>query len=432
MRKDREAPSGSPAVTARHPQSAHALVDGSGSPWARIGLLFAFFVLVLANGWAVADEGAHSPTAPLRIHFFYTQGCPHCEAAEGFMRRYAGDARIEVRNYEVKHDPAGRAALETVVAALGLSDVGFPYFVVGRWSAIGYQSDEWTGALLDQEVQACLAQGCPDPISAILAGKTPTFAAAPAQATLPAKLHLPLIGEISTATLSLPMLTVVLAALDGFNPCAMWALVFLLGLLMQVVDRKRMWILGLSFLAGTGLLYYFIMAAWLKVLLTIGLIFWVRVAVGFVALGAAGFYWYDYFTNPEAVCEVSHTNQRQAFLARLKRVALEERLWPAVLGVLALAFAVNLIEFVCSAGIPAVYTQVLALTPMPAWQYHAYLLLYLLVFLIDDLLVFAVAATTLQFTAIGTRYARASRLIGGLVMAAIGLLLLLKPEWLHF
>ncbi len=395
-----------------------------------------FFALSL-NAWGVEQGGQTrvvdaTAAAPLRIHFFYTEGCPHCAAAEIHLRRYQGDARIDIRRYEVKYDPAGRAALDKVVAALGLEDVGFPYIIIGRWSAIGYQSDEWTGAMIDREVASCLAQGCADPISAILAGEAPSVATARAQATLPATLRLPLLGEIDTGSLSLPMLTVALAALDGFNPCAMWALVFLLGLLMGVADRRRMWILGLTFLLGSGLVYYLIMAAWLKVLLTIGLIIWVRIAVGLVALGAAGFYLHDFITNPEAACEVSHTTGRQALLARLRRFALEERLWPAMLGVLALALAVNLIEFVCSAGIPAVYTQVLALTPMPTWQYHAYLLLYLLVFLIDDLALFAVAATTLHFAAIGTRYARASRLIGAVVMAVIGLLLLFKPEWLQF
>ncbi|KAB2843858.1 MAG: hypothetical protein F9K47_05570 [Burkholderiales bacterium] len=407
---------------------AQNLPAGRGAYWV---LAWLVLLLLLAGGLAQAQPEAPTP-APLRIHFFYTQGCPHCAAAENFLLRYRHDPRIEIRGYEVKHDPAGRIALEKVVAALALEDVGFPYFIIGRWSAIGYQSDEWTGAMIAREVASCLAQGCPDPISAILAGETPTVAATPAQATLPSKLRLPLLGEIDTGTLSLPMLTVVLAALDGFNPCAMWALVFLLGLLMGVAERKRMWLLGLTFLAGSGLIYYLIMAAWLKVLLTIGLIFWVRNGVGLVALAAAGFYVHDVLTNPEAACEVSHTTQRLAILARLKRFALEERLWPAMMGVLALAFAVNLIEFVCSAGIPAVYTQILALTPMPGWQYQAYLLLYLLVFLLDDLALFAVAATTLQFAAIGTRYARASRLIGAGVMVVIGLLLLFKPEWLQF
>ena len=99
---------------------------------------------------------------------------------------------------------------------------------------------------------------------------------------------------------------------------------------------------------------------------------------------------------------------------------------------MALAFAVNLVELLCSAGIPAVYTQVLALSNLPVWQYYAYLALYILVFMLDDLFVFVVAMKTLQVTGATTRYVRYSHLAGGAVLLAIGALLLLRPEWLMF
>ena len=94
--------------------------------------------------------------------------------------------------------------------------------------------------------------------------------------------------------------------------------------------------------------------------------------------------------------------------------------------------AVTLVELLCSAGIPAVYTQVLALSHLPVWQYYAYLWLYILVFMLDDLFVFVVAMKTLQITGVTTRYTRFSHLAGGAVLLAVGALLLLRPEWLMF
>lgn len=381
----------------------------------------------------LAPAGAAEPPA-LTIHYFRAEGCPHCEHAGEFLRRYAGDARIAVREYEVKYDPIGRERFVRVVEALRLDDAGVPFILVGDWAVIGYHSDAWTGAAIQAQVARCLEKSCPDSVAAILAGRplASPLRLAEAGPLLPEKLRLPFFGEVATATLSLPLLTLALGALDGFNPCAMWALVFLLGLLMGTKDRRRMWILGLTFLFGSALVYFLIMAAWLNVLLALGYIAWIRIAVGLVALGGAAWYLHDYVTNPDAACEVSHQGTRQATLARLRRVALEERLWPAMIGVLALAIAVNLIELVCSAGIPAVYTQVLALTPMPAWQYYGHLLLYNLIYMLDDIALFALAATTLQLTGFGARYARASRLVGGVVLAAIGLMLLFRPQWLSF
>jgi hypothetical protein len=382
----------------------------------------------------LAPACAAEPPPRLTIHYFRADGCPHCEHAGEFLGRYAGDARIAVREYEIKYDPGGRERFLKVVEALRLDDAGVPLILVGDRALLGWHSEGWTGAALQAQVARCLAQSCPDNVSEILAGRPP--AALPglieAGPLLPDRLKIPLVGEVATSTLSLPMLTLALGALDGFNPCAMWALVFLLGLLMGTKDRRRMWLLGLTFLFGSALVYFLIMAAWLNVLLTLGFVVWIRIAVGLAALAGAAWHLHDYATNPEAACAVSHKGTRQATLARLRRFALEERLWPALAGVFALAIAVNLIELVCSAGLPAVYTQVLALTPMPAWQYYGYLLLYNLVYMLDDIALFALAATTLQLTGFGARYARASRLIGAAVLAVIGLALLFRPQWLAF
>jgi hypothetical protein len=393
-------------------------------------LLFAFCMAKAAD-----IGGAEAATSPaVTIHHFRADGCPHCEHAGTFLSRYKDISRINILDYEVKYGLAGREKFLRVVEAIGLQNASVPLIVIGDWAVVGYLSDEWTGAQIDMQILHCLSTRCPDSVTAILAGQDVELPIRinDAGALLPERVKLPLFGEVDIGTLSLPALTVVLGALDGFNPCAMWALVFLLGLLMGVKDRKRMWILGLTFLFGSGLVYFLIMAAWLNALLAIGFTAWIRIVVGVVALAGAAWYLYDFWSNPDAVCEVSHSGNRQQVLGRLRRFVLEKHLWPAMTGVLLLAIAVNFIEFVCSAGIPAVYTQVLALTPMTAWQYYGYLLLYNAIYMLDDIALFAVAVLTLQMSGIGTRYARASRLIGGVVLAAIGLMLLFKPQWLAF
>jgi hypothetical protein len=197
-------------------------------------------------------------------------------------------------------------------------------------------------------------------------------------------------------------------------------------------DRLRMWVLGAAFIAGSALVYFLFMAAWLNFLLFIGAVVWVRAGVALVALAGGIHYLREYFRNPEAVCKVTAPQARRRVFERLRGLAGERRFWLALAGIVALAFAVNLVELLCSAGIPAVYTQVLALSELPAWQYYAYLALYILVFMLDDLVVFVVAMRTLQIAGATTRYVRFSHLAGGVVLLAIGALLLLRPEWLMF
>jgi hypothetical protein len=248
----------------------------------------------------------------------------------------------------------------------------------------------------------------------------------------PKTIRVPLLGEINIAALSLPVLTVVLAGIDGFNPCAMWTLVFLVGLLVGMPDRLRMWTLGSAFIATSAAVYYLFLAAWLNVLLFLGMMLWIRVAVAVVALGGGAYYLREFFMNPEALCRVTGSASRQRVLTQLRAVALEQRFWLALLGIVLLAIAVNLVEFVCSAGIPAVYVQILTMSQLPTWQYHAYLLLYILIFMLDDLLIFVIAMKTLQVSGLSGTYARWSHLIGGVLLLLIGALLLFKPEWLAF
>jgi hypothetical protein len=241
-----------------------------------------------------------------------------------------------------------------------------------------------------------------------------------------------MLGDIALRGLSLPALTVVLGAVDGFNPCAMWTLVFLIGLLVGMRDKMRMWVLGAAFIAASAAVYFVFMAAWLNLLLFLGMLLWIRLAVGAVAIAGGAYYLREYWVNRDGVCKVTSQARRQRVLGRLRALASERSFLLSLGGIVLLAFAVNLIELLCSAGIPAVYTQVLAYNRLPAWQYYAYLVLYILVFMLDDLIVFFSAMATLQVTGLGTRYVRWSHLIGGVLLLAIGALLWLRPDLLMF
>ena len=155
-----------------------------------------------------------------------------------------------------------------------------------------------------------------------------------------------------------------------------------------------------------------------------------RLAVGLVALFAGGRYLYEWVRNSAIVCEVTAPERRQAVFARLRSAAGQPGLLLALAGIVGLAVAVNLVELLCSAGLPAVYAEMLTMTALPAWQHHAYLALYVFVFMLDDLFVFVLAMTTLRITGASLTLTRASRLIGGVVLLGIGLSMLFRPQWL--
>lgn len=245
-------------------------------------------------------------------------------------------------------------------------------------------------------------------------------------------LTLPIIGTIQIANLSLPLLSMVIGLIDGFNPCAMWTLLFLISLLLSMKDRRRMWILGTVFIITSAFVYFLFLTAWLNFFMILGFVLWVRIAVGIVAL-VAGFYSLrSYYQNKEGGCEVVKGEKRQKAFEKLKKITQERDFLLALFGIILLAFAVNVVELVCSAGLPAVYTQILSLSKLSPWQNYTYILIYIFFFMIDDLFIFAVAMITLHAVGIQNKYARFSRLIGGILMLIIGTLLLFKPELLMF
>jgi glutaredoxin len=387
----------------------------------------------LWGGVAFAQAGPRSATAELvEVHVFWRVGCPHCENARDFLRRVAPEHGLRLREYEIG-DAANRELFSKAVSYFAVANPAVPLVVIGPYHWVGYGTDDGTGAQFLSAAQACRTATCDNVMASLIAGEARPAAVPSAPVEPPPRtLRLPIVGEVELATLSLPALTVLLAAIDGFNPCAMWTLLFLMGLLVGIGDRMRMWTLGAAFIVTSALVYYLFLAAWLNLLLFLGVILWVRMAVGLLAIAGGAWYLREFFANPDALCKVTGAESRQRVLQRLREVALERRFWMALAGIIALAVAVNLVEFICSAGIPAVYVQVLTLSALPVWQYHAYLLLYILVFMLDDLLIFVIAMKTLQVTGLTGRYARWSHLIGGGLMLLIGILLLFRPEWLSF
>ena len=245
-------------------------------------------------------------------------------------------------------------------------------------------------------------------------------------------LTLPIIGTIQTANLSLPLLSVIIGLIDGFNPCAMWTLLFLISLLLSMKDRRRMWILGTVFIITSAFVYFLFLTAWLNFFMILGFVLWVRITVGLVALGAGFYSLRSYYQNKEGGCKVIEGEKRQKAFEKLKKITQERDFLLALFGIILLALAVNVVELVCSAGLPAVYTQILSLSNLSPWQNYTYILIYILFFMIDDLFIFAVAMITLRAVGIQNKYARLSRLIGGILMLIIGTLLLFKPELLMF
>ena len=243
---------------------------------------------------------------------------------------------------------------------------------------------------------------------------------------------MPIFGTINLTSFSLLLGAVFIGLIDGFNPCAMWVLVFLITMLINLKDRKRIWILGMTFILTSGVVYYVIMMAWFQL---VNYIIWLRtfqVIIGILAVVFAYIsikhYWNQ--RQKDIGCEVTTSETKKRIMNKIKSVIGTNNIWIAVLGIITIAITVNFIELACSAGLPAVYTSMLAYQNIGQFQSAMYLLVYVFFFVLDDLLIFAIAIITFKVTGISNKYTKYSNLIGGLIMLFIGLSLVFFPQLL--
>ena len=371
-------------------------------------LIISLIILGIVIGFT--SQGTSSAGEGFEVYFFSLSGCSHCDEQRLFNETLA-DAYPSIQIIEYEAGTAqGSSILAEKLAELGIEhEPEFPITIFGNQVFGGWESEETTGRAIEQALQQCLSGECPPPT-----GEEPRNT-----------IVLPLIGEIVLADYSLPALAVILGLVDGFNPCAMWVLVYLISLVATLKDRKRIWLIVGSFVLASGILYFLFMTAWLNLFLFIGYVKAVTIVIGLVALGGGILQVREVIeTKGAIVCEVTDEESRKKTMGRVQEIVSSPLTWGILVGIIVLAFTVNMVEFVCSAAIPAVFTRVLSLAGLTTFQYYGYILLYVLFFMLDDLVIFATAAFAFT-SSLGNRYTKYSRPVGATIMIILGLLLLI-------
>jgi hypothetical protein len=370
-------------------------------------LIISLIVLGIVIGFT--SQGTSSPGEGYEVHFFFLPSCSHCDEQEPFNEKLESEySSINITRHDATA-PAGSTLLSEMLEERGIQyEPDFPVTIFGNQVFGGWESENTTGKAIEEALQQCLAGDCPPPT-----GEEPRDT-----------IVLPLIGEIVLADYSLPALAVILGLVDGFNPCAMWVLVYLISLVATLRDRKRIWLIVGSFVLASGILYFLFMTAWLNAFLLVGYVKPVTIVIGLVALGGGILQVREVVkTKGAIVCEVTGEESRTKTMTRVQKIVSSPITVGTIIGIIVLAFAVNSVEFVCSAALPAVFTRVLSLASLTTLQHYGYILLYVLFFMLDDLVIFGIAAFALT-SSLGDRYTKYSRPVGATILIVLGLLLL--------
>lgn len=378
----------------------------------------------------------------ITIYFFHGDGCPHCSEEDKFLSSLDNKyENIEIIKYEVWYNDENALLLNKVKDALNINSNGVPVTIIGTTPIVGYS--EATASKIERAINYYQKETYQDVIVQIQNNTykyetenkeeiKDNFTKEEEKSDKSSSISVPIIGKVNLKKLSVFNAAVLIGLVDGFNPCAMWILLFLLSVLIGMKDKKRMWILGLTFLTTSAFIYLLIMMSWLNIIVKVTTSIIIRNIIAIVAIVGGIINLRKFLNTKSSGCEVVDDKKRKKIFTRIKKFTHEKSFALALIGVIGLAISVNLVELACSAGLPIVFTQLLAINNIIGIKALFYTAIYILFFLLDDIIVFSVAMYSMKLTGISTKYNKYSHLLGGLIMLLIGILLILKPNWLMF
>ncbi len=368
----------------------------------------------------------------LNIYLFYGDGCPHCAEEEEWFKTYLEkNKNIKIHRYEVWYDKDNQEKYSKVHEILNDKSSGIPYLVIGESVISGFDKD-LTPERIRNAVEYYSNVNYKDKVGIYLGVVSESETGQDETKYEDTKVKIPLLGTKEAKDVSIGLSAILIGIVDGFNPCAMWILLFLISMLLGMKNKKRMWILGITFLASSALVYFLFLLSWLNLAVFLNKVLYIRVAISFFAVLFGVLQVVNFFFKKDDGCEVVDSKNRKRIIKSIQKIIKEKSFILAILGIILLASSVNIIELLCSLGLPVMFTQILAINEVSKVGQILYSLLYVLFFMIDDIIIFIIAMKTLEIKAISNKYGKYSHLIGGLIMIIIGVLMVYKPEWLMF
>lgn len=366
--------------------------------------LFATIIVLLGAIAQCAASGEKTALECETIVVFVSASCPHCADAKAFLSDLGhAEPRLRVDYREVTDDSNARQQFFAFVERHGIERPGVPTFDICGRVLVGFDSDKLLTSLYDRD----------DPKDA-------------------ASIELPLLGDLSPAALGLPAFTIAIGLVDGFNPCAMWVLLFLLSILVNVKRRSRIILVAGTFVLVSGLTYFAFMAAWLNAFLILGYSRVLQLILGGLAILVGSVHLKDFFALHRGLSLSIPDSVKPQIYERVRRVVRAENAPVALAGTIALAVLVNFVELLCTAGLPALYTQILSGYALSDAGYYAYLALYNLAYIADDGVMVAIAVITLGHRRLQEHEARWLKLLSGGLIIGLGAILILAPHILAF
>lgn len=393
---------------------------------------------------------AHQQMEPVSIYFFWGDGCPHCAAAKPFLagleEKYPS---VTVRAFEVWRNEANRDLFIKMAAKYGFEPSAVPTIFIGDDYWIGYAEEPYAREI-EEATKACILGGCPDAGAGVIepaappavsqpqaappvaiasaagaTGQSAAAAAAPASSVI----SVPFLGAVDLGAQSLLLSTALIAFVDGVNPCSLWVLSVLLALTIHTGSRRKVFIIGAVFLTVTSLVYVLFIAGLFTMFTVLDWVPWIQVVVALVALFFAIVNIKDYFWYKEGVSLTIADEQKPGLYRSMRRVLQAGDSMPALVGAaIVMSAGASLVEFSCTAGFPMLWSNLLAAQSVTTLTFVLLLILYMVIYQLDEIIIFAGAVIGLRASRLEEKQGRILKLVSGMLMLVLAVVMLINPS----
>jgi thiol-disulfide isomerase/thioredoxin len=376
-----------------------------------LALMVAFSASFQLYSLASADDGTQPAADDVKLLLFWGDGCPHCADEKVFLEGLQDrHPLLVIEQYEVWSSPENRARLQDIAKEMGFEPQYVPVTIVGDQYWVGFSE------IIAEEIEQAVTAGIENlPVEA--------------RANI---INIPLIGRVNLDQQSLLMSTALIAFVDGVNPCSVWVLTMLLALVIHTGSRRKILLIGIIFLTVTAAIYALFIAGLFTLFTFVSFMTWIQVAVALVALAFAIINIKDYFWYKEGVSLTISDKDKPGLMRKMRSlVTTEKSIWGLIGATIAMAAGVSLVEFSCTAGFPVLWTNILVASGVETTQFVGLLLVYMLIYQLDELIIFLTVVFTLKASRMEEKHGRILKLVGGTLMLTLALVMLINPELLE-
>lgn len=346
----------------------------------------------------------------VNIYLFYSKICPHCQKEEKYFEtlKEKYQDKINIYTYEVTENKTNNEIMKSLKKELKENSQGVPFTIIGSKTFLGY--DESLNERIENTIESYLDENT----------KTDNT------------YTIPILGKIEAKNASIILIAIILGFIDGFNPCAMWILLLLINMCISIKDKKKMLIVCLTFIITSGIIYFLSMLG-IGFILDLTTISYIRNIIAILAIILGIYNLYTYLkTRKQTGCHVVKKEKRKTIITKINNILNNKNTVLMFGGTIILATSVSLVEMACSLGFPTIFLELLSINNIHSFLKVTYLLIYILFYLIDDIIVLFLSIKAFETKGISTKYNKYVHLIGGLIMILMGVLLIFKPEWIMF